>query len=189
MKKFIQFGLTAVAFTFMAAFAKAGNINVVSNGVVKVAVSNINTTHNITVADVNGNSLYELNNMKAGSFKNIDFSMVPDGTYYIKVENAKSIETTQVQKVDGAVTIADESTLFVKPIFRREGSVLNVFFNNPENKTVEINVYNQNGTLVNTVQSDSDAIAKGFDFSKSLHGNYRVVLAQDNYVFSTDFDF
>jgi len=193
MKKFIQLSLTAVVFTLMTAFAKAdniyGNINVLSNGVVKVMISDVPTAHNISVSDENGNSLYELSDMKAGSFKNIDFSMVPDGTYYIKVENNRSIETTQVQKIDGAVTIANESNLFVKPIFRREGDVLNVFFTNPAKKDVEINVYNQNGSLINTVKSTAASVSKGFDFSKSQHGNYKVVLSQDNYVFSTDFDF
>jgi len=193
MKKFIQYSLTAVAFTLMTAFAKAdniyGNINVLSNGIVKVMISDVPTAHEISVSDANGNSLYELNNMKAGSFKNIDFSMVPDGTYYIKVENNRSIETTQVDKIDGAVTISSKSSLFVKPIFRREGDVLNVFFSNPDQKDIEINVYNQNGSLINTVKSDAASIAKGFDFSKSLHGNYKVVLSQDSYVFSTDFDF
>lgn len=193
MKKFIQFSLTAVAFTLMTAFAKAnnnyGNINVLSNGVVKVMISDVPTLHNIEVSDENGNNLYELSNMKAGSFKNIDFSMVPDGSYYIKVENNRSIETTQVQKVDGLVTIAAEADLFVKPIFRREDNVLNVFFTNPGQKDVEINVYNQNGTVISSVKTAEAAVAKGFDFSKSLHGSYRVVLSQGNYIFSTDFDF
>lgn len=193
MKKFIQFSLTAVAFTLMTAFAKAdnnyGNINVLSNGIVKVMISDAPSFHNISVSDESGNNLYELSDMKAGSFKNIDFSMVPDGTYYIKVENKRSIETTQVQKAAGLVTIASESDLFVKPIFRRAGDVLNVFFTNPGQKDVEINIYNQNGSVVNTVKTDAASVAKGFDFSKTLHGNYKVVLSQDNYVFSTDFDF
>ena len=193
MKKFIQYSLTAVAFTLMTAFAKAdniyGNINVLSNSVVKVMVSDMPTAHNVSVSDANGNNLYELSDMKAGSYKNIDFSMVPDGTYYIKVENTRSIETTQVDKVDGIVTVSSKSSLFVKPIFRREGDVLNVFFSNPDQKDIEINVYNQNGSLINTVKTDAASVAKGFDFSKSLHGNYKVVLSQDNYVFSTDFDF
>jgi len=193
MKKFIQYSLTAVAFTLMTAFAKAdniyGNINVLSNSVVKVMVSDMPTAHNVSVSDANGNNLYELSDMKAGSYKNIDFSMVPDGTYYIKVENTRSIETTQVDKVDGIVTVSSKSSLFVKPIFRREGDVLNVFFSNPDQKDIEINVYNQNCSLINTVKTDAASVAKGFDFSKSLHGNYKVVLSQDNYVFSTDFDF
>ena len=189
MKKFIQYSLTVPVFTLMAAFAKAGNINVLSNGIVKVEINDAPTAHNISVLDETGNNLYELSDMKAGSFKNIDFSNVPDGTYYIKVENSRSIETTQVQKVDGQVTVASQASLFVKPIFRREGNVLNVFFNNPDKKDVEINVYNQSGTVVNTVKTSENEVSKGFDFSKSLHGNYKVVLSQDDYVFSTDFDF
>lgn len=193
MKKFIKLSLTVAAFTLLAALANAannsGNINVVSNGVVKVMINDAPNSHDIAISDANGNNLYELTGLKAGSFKNIDFSMVPDGTYYIKLENKRSIETTQIVKFDGAVSIAEESDLFVKPLFRRNGNIINVFFTNLAKKEVNIDVYNQNGVLVNSVKSDAGSVAKAFDFSKSLHGNYRVVLSQDNYVFSEDFDF
>lgn len=194
MKKLIPVSLTAVVFFLAATFAKADNIiansNVVSSGmgIVKVMANSSLAVHSITVYDDNGVSLYELNDMKSGSFKKIDFSRVPDGTYYIKVENKRSIETTRIQKIDGSVSVSENATLFIKPIFRKRGKILDVFLDNPYKKDVEISVYNQTGSLVNTVHSEDSAIAKGFDFSKRLHGKYKVVLSMDDYVFNTDFD-
>ncbi|HTN38012.1 MAG TPA: hypothetical protein VL053_13120 [Arachidicoccus sp.] len=193
MKKFLNYALSALAFTLAVSFAKAnaigGNINVINNGIVKVEVSNNITAHSISISDANGNQLYELDGLKAGAFKNLDFSFVPDGRYFIKIENEKTIETTQVDKSNGEISITQKPELLVKPIFRRSGDRLNVYFMNPDKSDVQVDVYNENNVLVNTLQTNDEVIEKAFDFSKSLRGNYKVVLAQQNNIFSSDFDY
>lgn len=192
MKKIFNYILPVVLFTLVAGFAKAndyGNINVISNGIVKVEVSESAKLHNISISDVNGVQLYAFQDMEAGSYKNLDFTAVPDGRYFIKVENNRTIQTTQVDKTAGVLTVSQTPSLLVKPVFKRVGDKLNVLFMNPTESNVQVDVYDEYNVLINSIQTNDLVIEKALDFSKSLRGNYKVVLAQDSNIFSTDFDY
>lgn len=193
MKKFFNYVVPAIAFMLAVSFAKANEfgdvVNVSNSSIVKVMVGTNASLHEISITDINGVQIYDFNNMKPGSYKNLDFSSVPDGRYFIKVENDKTIETTQVDKQGGLVAIAEKPSLLIKPVFKRNGDHLNVYFMNQDKQNVQIDVYNEYNVLVNTLQTNDEIVQKALDFSKSLRGDYKVVVSQDNYSFTSDFDY
>ncbi|ANI89409.1 hypothetical protein A9P82_08940 [Arachidicoccus ginsenosidimutans] len=190
-KSFINL-IGAAVFVLSASFAKAAtefNVSLANSETVKIEVNNSEKNVSISVTDESGSVLYQYDNVAAGA-KGFNFSTVPDGRYFIKMENDRTIETTLVTKVNHALKISKNYDFVAKPLFQKKGkNKLNLYFVNLNNSNVEVDVYDKDRTLINSFTSNDAVIEKSLDFSKVLQGNYEIVLSTDkgDNIFSKSF--
>ncbi|HEY0299218.1 MAG TPA: T9SS type A sorting domain-containing protein [Arachidicoccus sp.] len=194
MKKILNYSLLVTLFAFVVTIAKASdedfNISVGKSEVVNVEVVHVAKNLSISVSDANGIMLYEYSNMQSGP-KTLDFSKVPDGYYFIKMENEKSIQTTLVEKENNTIHVNKNYGFLVKPVFEKKGkSRLNLYFVNVTKSNVQVDVYDNSHTLIDSFTSSEPVIEKGLDFSKIPAVSYNLVLsvANSDYTFSKSFD-
>ncbi|HEU0227508.1 MAG TPA: T9SS type A sorting domain-containing protein [Arachidicoccus soli] len=178
MKKIISYLMIAV-FTFTAVLAKASDINVdinnANNEMVTITVNNDNLREAISIMDVNGTVLYYTNNLPEGTVKNLDFSSVPDGQYFIKIETGNTTKAISIIKNLHDLNISAEKDLLLKPTFvKRNDNKVNVFYNNEQLATVSLNIYDNNDNLVQTISGNDLQFQKTLDFSKVPRGTYTI---------------
>jgi len=166
----------AATFTVLFANARTTNPDINLEGgasqTVKIDYGTDAKVVSLNVTDQNGNTLYAYQHPeKAQSF---DFSKVPDGSYYINVENDNTISTTLVSKKDNAIRINKDYRFVLKPVFRQKDKKLNVYYVNSNRTPVEVDIYDANHEVVYSYTSDDALVQKQFDFSKSAYGVYTV---------------
>lgn len=185
MKTKFNYLLLTLAATFTVLFANARttdlNIDIKSGDsqTVNVDYGNDAKVLLLNVTDQSGNTLYTYQHPeKAQSF---DFSKVPDGNYYINVENDKTISTTLVSKKDNAIQINKDYRFVLKPVFQQKDKKLTVYYVNSNRTPVEVDIYDANHNAVYSYTTDDALLQKQFDFSKSAYGVYTVnVSTTDN---------
>lgn len=182
-------------FMFTAVLAKANDINIDVNGsnneMVTVTVNNTNTNEAISIIDQNGDVLYYTNNWENGNVKNLDFSTVPDGQYFIKIENGNITKAVSIIKDVHSLNVSDEKDLLLKPTFvKRNNNKVNVFYTNEQKVGLSLNIYDSNDNLVQTITSSDLEFQKTLDFSKVPKGTYRIAFVSPllKHDYSTTFE-
>lgn len=166
----------AASFTVLLANAKTTVLDINLEGgasqTVKIDYGTDAKVLSLDVTDQNGNTLYTYQHPeKTQSF---DFSKVPDGNYYINVENDKTISTTLVSKKDNAIRINKDYRFIMKPVFQQKDKKLDLYYVNSNRTPVEVDIYDANHNVVYSYTSDDALVQKQFDFSQSAYGVYTV---------------
>lgn len=194
MKKVIGYSFVAVMLLFVLnsnVNATNYDVNAVSNEVFKIQVNDAPKNSSLSLYDANGVLVFEESVIEAGYGKKLDLSAVPDGTYSMAVENAKTIETTLINKSNKGLEIVKNKEVFVKPSFvKGANNSLNVYFHNAKNAKIDVAVYDVQGNLIKKVSTTDSTIEKTLDFSNTPRGSYEVVLSSkdDDYTFSSEFE-
>ncbi|MDE1190611.1 MAG: T9SS type A sorting domain-containing protein [Arachidicoccus sp.] len=193
MKNLVIYLMLVIAGSFTASAANEKMIDYtvsVTKNEGEVVTIDFNKAENmqVSIMDYNGNILCNYTDIK--NSRSFDFTNLPAGKYFIKVENDHYAETTLVSKNDTTINVKNNYKLVLKPIFKKEENKMQVYVPNPSNSHVEIDVYDKDNYLVYSYKDNQSVINKVFDFSKSPYGKYTINInsANDDINYSTDFE-
>lgn len=123
--------------------------------------------------------------LKEGYTKAFDLEVVPNGTYYLSLEKECSILTTEIRKTALGLTLKEKSSPVVfKPQFLVENDSVKVFLTNPGLKEASFEVYDSNGSLIDTIVYDDLVVKKTFDFSRVPTGEFTIIVRVNGKTFS-----
>jgi sRNA-binding regulator protein Hfq len=106
--------------------------------------------------------------------KTFNLELVPNGIYYLNLDNESRIQTTVIAKTNYGLEIEKESGFVFKPIFKIKDKQVRVLLTNPEQKKTFLKVYDSYGILVGNLNSKEAVLRKTIDFSNVPSGKYRI---------------
>ncbi len=175
------------------ALAIALSLNLHAKTELKVSANNDNTVTitlekapsetSLTLKDFHGTVMYQ--GMFDQKTRNLNLKELPNGKYYIFVEDAYKVESSMVVKdARGLKMITSKNDMIFKPSFKVSGKSVRMSMTNPEEKEVYFNVYDPNGIKVASVTGTELVIKKTFDFSKGQNGNYMIETRMGDHTFT-----
>ncbi|MBO2545244.1 MULTISPECIES: T9SS type A sorting domain-containing protein [Salegentibacter] len=140
-----------------------------------VELDNVST---VSLEDASGFILFKDSPALDGNYKKqIDFSRIPAGTYFLNTEDLNGIYTTEIKKSSTGISIEDKTAAVVfKPIYRVESKKVKFFLTNPAETNATLKVYDATGKLVGEVKGKGYTMNKTLDFSKMPKGEYTFTL-------------
>lgn len=169
------------------ALAAEATVKVSGNETFELNISEITENLTVSLTNRNGKILFEdAITGKDDYSKKFKVNQLETGTYFIKVEDSRSIKTLRVEMNDKQLSFDGSSTIErFKPIVMQKGSVLYVNYFTPEKSSLDISIYNSRGELVySETLTGKLTQGKGFDFSKSPKDEYTIALASDGKFYS-----
>lgn len=141
-----------------------------------VEVQKIEKGANISLQTENGEVLFKDRFFNEESYlKILDFTDLLDGTYILKLDKEYSISTSIIKKTDKNISVDDNSYKFIfKPLYSVSGDQVSLYFANPEENKVEIEIFDKFGVPVGTIKSKDLVVKRKLDFSKVPPGKYTV---------------
>lgn len=106
--------------------------------------------------------------------KTFNLELVPNGIYYLNLDNEYRIQTTVIAKANSGLEIEKESGFIFKPSFKIKDKQVRVLLTNPEQKKTFLKVYDSSGILVGNLTSKESVLKKTIDFSNVPSGKYRI---------------
>ncbi len=106
--------------------------------------------------------------------KTFNLELVPNGIYYLNLDNESRIQTTAIAKTNSGLEIEKESRFVFKPSFKIKDKQIRVLLTNPEQKKTFLNIYDSSGILVGNLYSKELVLKKTLDFSNVPSGKYRI---------------
>lgn len=106
--------------------------------------------------------------------KAFNLELVPNGIYYLNLDNRSGIQTSVISKTNYGLEIEKEFGLVFKPFFKIINKQVRVLLTNPEESETFLNVYDSSGILVGNIKSKEMMIKKTLDFSNVPSGKYRI---------------
>ena len=106
--------------------------------------------------------------------KTFNLELVPNGIYYLNLDNETRIQTTAIAKTNYGLEIEKESSFLLKPIYKIEDKLVRVLFTNSQQKKTFLKVYDSYGIMVANLNSKEAVLMKTFDFSNVPYGKYRI---------------
>ncbi len=184
MKKVVRtIAVVALMFASIAVSAKEPKLSLTANAQKSVVFELDAQTQNtfISMLDKNGNVIYsEKIEVAKGYAKKFDLNGLPEGKYYLHVENTmkETVYTLEVTASSVSIVTKDENN---KPVFRKEGG--RVFLNllNLDLEAVSIKVYDSENRIVHVeTVNDEMLVEKVFNFEKAYSGIYTVAVVDGN---------
>lgn len=141
-----------------------------------VEVQNIEKGAILSLHDENGELLFKDRFFNEDSYlKILDFTDLLDGTYILKLDKEYSISTSTIKKMDKNISIDNNSYRFIfKPLYEISGDQVSLYFANPEENKVEIEIFDKFGVPVGKIKCKDLVVKRKLDFSKVPPGNYTV---------------
>lgn len=129
----------------------------------------------ITLKDANRITLWKENQQASQHFsKKINLMNLPDGTYFLEVEDEQTLTICEVLIEEDVLSIAKEKRVqFFKPVIAQEAQsiLFNLFLPNP--KDAEITIFDAERNVVyQEFFVKQQKIERAFDFSQAEPGNY-----------------
>jgi hypothetical protein len=106
--------------------------------------------------------------------KTFNLHLVPNGIYYLKLDNESIIQTTVIAKSNSGLEIEKGSEIVLKPIFKIKDKQVRVLLSNPEQYKSFLKVYDASGILMANLNSKDVEFKKILDFSNVPSGKYRI---------------
>jgi len=185
MKKILKNSLLLVALMTGINFYAADRVEVSVNEAQTLIVE-LDEIRTISLKDASGFILFKDSPALDGHYsKQIDFSRIPTGTYFLNTEDLNGIYTTVIKKSSNGINIADKTAAVVfKPIYKVESNEVKFFLTNPSKRNATLKVYDPNGELVGEVKERTYTVNKTLDFSKMPKGEYTFRLSVSGEVFT-----
>ncbi|UZO79797.1 hypothetical protein NBT05_12645 [Aquimarina sp. ERC-38] len=192
MKNWIKnVGVLVLLFASMAMKADDGlSIEINNISFVNVSLTNVEKGDKLILTDQSDVVLYNITLEASNQFrKYFNLHNVPNGTYYVEIENQKYIKKTPIIKTDNGVSLQEGSEVTVfKPQIEVADKVLKVLFVNTELKPFTLSVYDKSGILLSTSKiNEKEVLTKTFDFTTMPKGVYSVNVDVDDKSFSKSF--
>jgi hypothetical protein len=106
--------------------------------------------------------------------KTFNLELVPNGIYYLNLDNESRIQTTIIAKTNSGLEIEKESGFVFKPLYKIEDKLVRILFTNSEQKKTFLKVYDSSGILIGNLTSKEVVLKKTLDFSNVPSGKYRI---------------
>ena len=140
---------------------------------VTITLEKMSTETSLVLKDYNGTVMYR------GAFdkktRNLNLKELPDGTYFILVEDAYKLERSMVVKKAGKLkTMTSGREIVFKPTFMATGKTLRMSMTNPKKVDVAFHVYDSKGYEVASTTGNDLVIKKTFDFGNGGSESYSI---------------
>ena len=190
MKKVVR-TIAAVALMFVAATgsAKDTKLNITANAEksVTIEMDMQSAKQYLSIVDKDGVTFYTENIENANAYsKKFDLQNLPDGNYFLKVENDLKETVFAISISESKISIINRKEN-VKPIFRKDGKKVYLNLLNLEKKDVRITIFDSDSRIVfNETVTDTALIEKAFNFEKAFEDRYTVVVKNNEDTFYED---
>lgn len=157
-----------------------------SNQVKLVKFTNAEKGSHLFIKDENGLVLYRENINKDGPFlQRFDFTNLPDGSYFFELDNEKEINILPFTTSKGIAHLEKEARKTIsKPEIVVENEMVYISKKSSEKQNLDINVYYKGHDLAYKESiKNQETIARTYDFSTSMKGNYSIVLTTEGRTF------
>jgi hypothetical protein len=118
--------------------------------------------------------------------KTFNMELVPNGIYYMNLDNESRIQTTVIVKTDSGLDIEKESSFVSKPSFEIKDKQIRVLWTNSLEKKTVMNIYDSSGILVANLDSKELVLKRTLDFSNVPSGKYRIEIEVDGQNFTKE---
>ena len=140
----------------------------------------------ISLKDISGFILFKDSPALDGNYsKQIDFSRIPAGTYFLNTEDLNGVYTTVIKKSTSGIKIeAKTAAVVFKPIYKVNDKEVKFFLTNPSKTYASLRVYDASGELVGEMREKTYTMNKTLDFSKMPKGEYTFKVRVSGEVFT-----
>ena len=181
MKKLIRIGLLSVALLATVAANASNKLNVKvtseNSKILSISLEEVTLGETLSIRDNQGVVLFSEELKEAHEYNKVfNFSTLPVGLYFIDDKDEEKIQSTPIVVSETNIALVENSSkTYVAPTITIKDNVMNVFINNEDHSDVSIDVYNQDGLLLNNSNHNTNTIVLGcFDISK-LHDDKLIV--------------
>lgn len=178
------FAIVALVASVNIAFAKGGQtkVNLIPLSDEKAIVtvnSDTPESYRLILKSKNGEVVHQTRAKETQAFKQIfDFKNLEDGEYRLVVANNDFKAERDFEIKDNAVIVGKHKYI-AAPVFSFQDNILRVSYLNYENKAVSFKIYEDNQELYSKTIDKDFIIHEGVNFAKLRHGNYSIVLSDD----------
>lgn len=182
----MQRRMKAIVFTLLLVLgynvqaAKNFEVAVAKNQILKVELNDAQEGDMLTLLDVEGKVLFKEIHLSSNFQKSLSFELVPNGTYYLHLEDSNSVYSREIIKTGSSITVNKDSRIIFKPTFKQVNKQVRLSFTNPNKETTQVFVYDEKGNIVSSLENNDLVLKKTFDFSKITTGNYTVAILAGN---------
>lgn len=179
MKKIIR-TIAAVAMLIATTTVMANELKLATDGISKSLVFEwdaqfADTT--IKIEDQNGNIVFSDDIIEVDKYvKRFDLAQLPQGGYFLKVENAmrEVVYAINVTKNDVSILSEEEN---LKPVYRKEDGKVYLSLLNLDKSDVKVSVVDASSRVLFTESFEKELIVeKTFNFKEALEGDYTLVV-------------
>jgi uncharacterized protein YxjI len=172
-----------IALFLMAGFqaeAKDLDVAIAKEQILRVGLEKVKKGDVLTLVDAEGKVLYREENLGSDLYKSLSLELVPDGKYFLRLEDSNSVYTKEILKKDKALNIQAGSKVIFKPKFIQDKSSVKLSYTNLAKENVHILVYDASGNVINKLEDDSHVVKKTLDFSTAPAGTYSIALISED---------
>lgn len=185
-KQFVL-AIFALAFTLSASATKIPQMNIVALDGTKAlfsALTDDSRSSEISISDESGKVVYYKEN-KAGTGISSVFNLeeLEDGVYTFKVKTGTASARQEVAINNGQLEIQKTKTE-LEPYFALDGNTLRISYLNYDEQDVSLHIYNGSGMVYESGLGSPFVVQKGLNLADLKKGNYEVVLASGNEIYS-----
>ncbi|HEY9114352.1 MAG TPA: hypothetical protein VIN10_06600 [Bacteroidales bacterium] len=185
--KSIILGAALIITSSGIATATEATIKVNENETFELKLTDISDATQVSVKTNTGKILFEDKIVSKNDYsKKFNFELLEEGTYYVTVEDSRSIKTLPLELGKNQLVYNEMKMIEkYKPSVMQKGSMLYVNYFTPEKSSLDVSIYNSKGELVySEILAGKMTQGKGYDFSKSPKGEYTIALASDGKQYS-----
>lgn len=171
----------AITLVFLTSFSTLASrqfeVEVNSNQVLNIKISNIDGADQLILRDRNNEILFKDQSLFQPYMKNISLQNLPNGSYSLSLEDNEMISTKIISKSKNGVSISDSSVAF-KPDFKQEDNnkKVKVAFSNPTMQMTSFKVFDESGNLIVKIKNKDAVFSKTLDFSEVPSGIYSIAI-------------
>jgi len=148
-----------------------------------LVIDNINEATNLVIKDNNGYKFFTQAVEKSSEkfAKIFDLTTLPDGSYSIEFEGSTKVTNFALNIVDNKISFSSlVKTIAYKPMVVERDNKVTVTKFNPENKPLNVSIYNNIGELVyEEVLSGKIDLGRIYNFS-NFQGTYTISMQSDD---------
>lgn len=179
MKKIIR-TIAAVAMLIATTTSLANELKLATDGTPKSLVFEWDAQFAdtaIKIEDQNGNIVFSDDIVDVDKYvKRFDLTQLPQGGYFLKVENAMREVAYSLNVTKNDVSIVGEKEN-VKPVYRKEDGKVYLSLLNLDKSDVKVSVVDElSRVLFNESFEEESIVEKTFNFKDALEGNYTLVI-------------
>ena len=188
MKKLIRIGLLSVVLltTVVANASEKLNVRVASKAskVLSISLAEVTKGETLYIRDNEGVILFSEELEKVDKFKKVfNFSELPAGLYFVETKEKEQSTPVLISNKNVAL-IVNFTKIYKAPTITIKDNVMNVLINNASHSDVPIDVYNQDGLLLNNSNHNTNVIVLGcFDISTLSDKKLIVSVSEGDYNF------
>ena len=156
--------------------AKNFDVAVDENQNLRVELNDVQDGDMLTLIDVEGKVLYKELHLSNKFNKSLSLEEVPNGTYFLHLEDDNTIYAREILKTGNTVEIKNESQIIFKPTFKQVDNQVKLSFTNPNKANILLYVYDNEGNIVTAIENSDLVVKKTFDFSAVPAGDYMLAV-------------